>query len=64
MWGPDYAYGIDVDHTFLILTLMNLGISQISEFLGQQFGVGMNVGILLYYVLLLKHMAFIQEVLA
>ena len=47
MWGPDYAYGIDVDHTFFDIDINeSWGFSQISEFLGQQFGVGMNVGII------------------
>ncbi|MCK9498333.1 MAG: gliding motility-associated C-terminal domain-containing protein [Bacteroidales bacterium] len=47
MWGPDDAYGIDVNHTFFDVDINeNWGFSQISEFLGQQFGVGMNVGII------------------
>lgn len=47
MWGPDSAYGIDVDHTFFNVNINeNYGFSQIESFLGQQFGVGVNMGIL------------------
>lgn len=47
MWGPDNAYGIDINHTFFDVNINeSWGFSQISEFLGQQFGVGMNVGII------------------
>lgn len=46
MWGPDAAYGINVDHTFFDVNINeSWGFSQISEILGQQFGVGMNIGI-------------------
>lgn len=46
MWGPDDAYGINVDHTFFDVTIdESWGFTQIQEFLGQQFGVGMNIGI-------------------
>ena len=46
MWGPDDAYGIDVDHTFFDVEIdESWGFSEITEFLGQQFGVGMDLGI-------------------
>ncbi len=46
MWGPDSAYGIDVEHTFFDLNIdENYGFEQIESFLGQQFGVGVNMGI-------------------
>ncbi len=46
MWGPDDSYGIDVDHTFFDIEIdESWGFSQIEEFLGQQFGVGMDLGI-------------------
>ncbi len=46
MWGPDTAFGINVDHTFFDVTIDEAwGFSQVEEFLGQQFGVGMNLGI-------------------
>ncbi|HNQ68105.1 MAG TPA: gliding motility-associated C-terminal domain-containing protein [Bacteroidales bacterium] len=47
MWGPDWAYGIQVDHTFFDVNINeSWGFSAIEEFLGQQFGVGMEMGIL------------------
>ncbi|HPL03660.1 MAG TPA: gliding motility-associated C-terminal domain-containing protein [Bacteroidales bacterium] len=47
MWGPDDAYGIDVEHTFFDVDINeSWGFSEISEAFGQQFGVGMNVGII------------------
>ena len=46
MWGPDSAYGIDIDHTFFDVEIdESWGFSEIEEFLGQQFGVGMDIGI-------------------
>ncbi len=46
MWGPDNAYGIDVDHTFFDIEIdESWGFSEVEEFLGQQFGVGMDLGI-------------------
>jgi gliding motility-associated-like protein len=46
MWGPDSAYGIDVDHTFFDVEIdESWGFSEVEEFLGQQFGVGMDLGI-------------------
>lgn len=46
MWGPDSAYGINVDHTFFDIEIdESWGFSEIEEFLGQQFGVGMDLGI-------------------
>lgn len=46
MWGPDSAYGIDVEHTFFDVEIdESWGFSEVEEFLGQQFGVGMNIGI-------------------
>lgn len=46
MWGPDSAYGINVDHTFFNINIdESWGFSEIEEFLGQQFGVGMDLGI-------------------
>jgi len=46
MWGPDTAYGINVDHTFFDITIdESWGFSEVEEFLGQQFGVGMDLGI-------------------
>lgn len=46
MWGPDTAYGINVDHTFFDIEIdESWGFSEVEEFLGQQFGVGMDMGI-------------------
>jgi hypothetical protein len=46
MWGPDSAYGIDVEHTFFDVEIdESWGFSEVEEFLGQQFGVGMYIGI-------------------
>jgi hypothetical protein len=46
MWGPDSAYGIDVEHTFFNVNINeNYGFSQIESVFGQQFGVGVNMGI-------------------
>ncbi len=46
MWGPDNSFGIDVDHTFFDIEIdESWGFSQVEEFLGQQFGVGMDIGI-------------------
>ena len=46
MWGPDSAYGIDVNHTFFDIEIdESFGFSQITEFFGQQFGVGFEAGI-------------------
>ncbi|MDD3860997.1 MAG: hypothetical protein PHW83_12420, partial [Bacteroidales bacterium] len=47
MWGPDWAYGIQVDHTFFDVNIdESWGFSEIEEVFGQQFGVGMEMGIL------------------
>lgn len=46
MWGPDSSYGIDVDHTFFDIEIdESWGFSEVEEFLGQQFGVGMEIGL-------------------
>lgn len=46
MWGPDNAYGIDIDHTFFDINIdESWGFSEVTEVFGQQFGVGMNLGI-------------------
>lgn len=46
MWGPDSAYGIDINHTFFDIEIdESYGFSEITEFFGQQFGVGFQGGI-------------------
>lgn len=49
MWGPDDAYGIDVEHTFFDVTIdENWGFTEITEIFGQEFGVGFQTGIFAY----------------
>ncbi len=46
MWGPDSAYGIDVNHTFFDLEIdESYGFTEITEIFGQQFGIGFETGI-------------------
>ncbi|MDY0141860.1 MAG: gliding motility-associated C-terminal domain-containing protein [Bacteroidales bacterium] len=46
MWGPDDSYGIDIDYTLFDVEIdESWGFSEITEFLGQQFGVGVDIGI-------------------
>ena len=49
MWGPDDAYGIDVDYTFFDLTIdEDWGFTEITEIFGEEFGVGFQTGIFAY----------------
>jgi gliding motility-associated-like protein len=49
MWGPDNAYGIDVEYTFFDININeNWGITEITEIFGQEFGVGFQTGINAY----------------
>ncbi len=46
MWGPDWAYGIDVETSIFDVNIdESWGFTQITDFLGMQLGVGFEVGI-------------------
>ncbi|NLA24287.1 MAG: hypothetical protein GX879_04900, partial [Bacteroidales bacterium] len=46
MWGPDWAFGIDVEETLFDVNIdESWGFTEITDFLGMQFGVGFEVGI-------------------
>ncbi len=46
MWGPDWAYGIDVEQSLFDVNIdENWGFTEVTDILGMQLGVGFEVGI-------------------
>ncbi|HXK80772.1 MAG TPA: gliding motility-associated C-terminal domain-containing protein [Bacteroidales bacterium] len=46
MWGPDWAYGIDVDYSIFDFDIdESWGFTEIQDILGMQLGIGFQIGI-------------------